>query len=246
MRVTGGDDSASRQSEKSLAKAGIEVLAFDLDGTLVDSVPDLNHCLGETAKSFGLRAPTDAETRTWVGDGVEELVRRGLSLLAPNGTDIDSTLPAALERFSACYQDNLFVRTRLYPGVAETLEALRLRGIRLCCLTNKRARFAEALLAEAGLLDRFELVLGGDSVAEKKPSPLMLDIAAERLGITPKVAVYIGDSHHDMHAAQAAGWPFVWATYGYRQIPAADLVAAFAIDSLPQLVERLDELVSPR
>ena len=116
----------------------------------------------------------------------------------------------------------------------------------MCCLTNKRIRFAEALLAEAGLLDRFELVLGGDSVAERKPSPLLLNTAAERLSIRADVAVYIGDSHHDMHAAQAAGWRFVWAAYGYRRIAAADLVADVTIDSMPELAERLDALVTAR
>ena len=110
-----GDVAAGERSPSHLGRpgAGIEVLAFDLDGTLVDSVPDLNHCLGQTAKSFGFRAPTVEETLSWVGDGVVELVRRGLGLIAPEGTDIDALLPAALERFSACYEDNLFVRT---PG----------------------------------------------------------------------------------------------------------------------------------
>src|SRR5690606_14233443 len=133
-------------------------------------------------------------------------------------------------------------RTRLYPGVPETLDALRGRGVRLACVTNKRLRFAEALLDQAGLLDRFELVLGGDSVAERKPSPMLLHAAAERLRIQPAVAAYVGDSYHDMHAAEAAGWRFVWVTYGYRQIPSDELVAAFAIDSMPELAERLDEL----
>lgn len=224
-------------------KASIEVLAFDLDGTLVDSVPDLNYCLGEAFESLGLPRSTERETREWVGDGVEELVRRGLERSMPR-SEADALLRTAIERFSECYARNLFVRTRLYPGVAETLDALRSRGVRLACVTNKRLRFAEALLDQAGLLPRFELVLGGDSVAKKKPHPMLLDTAAARLGVTADVAVYVGDSHHDMNAARAAGWRFVWASYGYRQIPRDELVAAFSIDAMPELAERLDELAA--
>jgi len=227
----------------ALSKAGIDVLAFDLDGTLVDSVPDLNYCLGEAFESLGLARSTERDTRDWVGDGVEELVRRGLERSVPPA-EADALVSTAIERFSACYARNLYVRSRLYPGVAETLDELRARGIRLACVTNKRLRFAEALLAQAALLDRFELVLGGDSVPEKKPSPMLLDTAAARLGIAPDVAVYVGDSYHDMHAAQAAGWRFVWASYGYRQIPRDELVAKLTIDALPQLAERLDELTA--
>ena len=223
------------------SKAGIEVLAFDLDGTLVDSVPDLNHCLGEAFESLGLEPSTERDTRAWVGDGVEELVRRGLERSVSPG-EADALLATAIERFSLCYADNLFIRSRLYPGVTDTLDALRARGVRLACLTNKRQRFAEALLDQAGLLDRFELLLGGDSVPKRKPSPMLLDAAAARLGITPEVAAYVGDSYHDMHAAEAAGWRFVWATYGYRYIPPDELVAVLAIDAMPELAERLDEL----
>jgi len=223
------------------SKAGIEVLAFDLDGTLVDSVPDLNHCLGEAFESLGLEPSTERDTRAWVGDGVEELVRRGLERsVAP--AEATALLPTAIERFSECYGRNLYIRSRLYPGVAEMLDALRVRGVRLACVTNKRLRFAKALLDQAGLLDRFELLLGGDSVPEKKPSPMLLHAAAERLGITPDVAAYVGDSYHDMHAAEAAGWRFVWATYGYRHIPHDELVAVFSIDAMPELAERLGEL----
>ncbi|HEX6995097.1 MAG TPA: HAD-IA family hydrolase [Gammaproteobacteria bacterium] len=223
------------------SKASIEVLAFDLDGTLVDSVPDLNYCLGEAFESLGLARSTEADTRDWVGDGVEELVRRGLERSVPP-SEAEALLSTAIERFSACYARNLFVRTRLYPGVAETLDVLRARGVRLACVTNKRLRFAEALLDQAGLRERFELVLGGDSVAERKPSPMLLDEAAARLGITPDVAAYVGDSYHDMHAAQAARWRFVWASYGYRRIPRDELVAALTIDAMPELAERLEEL----
>lgn len=228
------------------------VVAFDLDGTLVDSAPDLAYCLGRALESLGFAAPSEADTRAWVGDGVDELVRRALARAVPldhaperraqagSGADaIEPLVKPALEAFSRCYADHLFVRSRLYPGVVETLDALAARRVRLCCVTNKRIRYANALLEQAGLLDRFELVIGGDSVPEKKPSPMPLVAAAEQLGIEPSNATYVGDSHHDLNAARAAGWRFVWVSYGYRQLSAAELAGAPAIGSLPELLDTL-------
>jgi len=226
------------------------VVAFDLDGTLVDSAPDLAYCLGSALESQGFAAVSEADTRAWVGDGVNELVRRALAHAVPldgglaqrsrPGTDaFERLVETVLDEFSRCYADNLFVRSRLYPGVIETLDALSARGVRLCCVTNKRIRFANALLEQAGLLRRFEVVIGGDSVPERKPSPMPLNAAAERLGVAPSSAVFVGDSHQDLAAARAAGWRFVWVSYGYRQLSAAELGDAAAIDSLPELIDKL-------
>ncbi|HEX5419300.1 MAG TPA: HAD family hydrolase [Gammaproteobacteria bacterium] len=192
---------------------GIRLAAFDLDGTLVDSVGDLCHCLGEALESAGLPRPNEAQTRSWIGGGVELLIRRALhwSLGKPGDPIFDPVYGA----FSACYRENLFVRSRLYPEVPETLAALRGRGLHLCCITNKQAGFAEGVLEQAGILGCFDLVLGGDSLPEKKPSALPLETAARRLGAPSSAAVLVGDSERDFEAAQAAGWPFVWLTYGY-------------------------------
>jgi phosphoglycolate phosphatase len=209
------------------AGAGLRLVAIDLDGTLVDSAPDLNHCLGAALASVGLRRPGEDRTRSWIGDGVEELIRRALADAVP-GTDPDSfserdgarpadveTFRCAYASFSACYADNLFERSRLYPSVIETLDALLKCGLRLACITNKRIAFANGVLEKAGIFDRFELVLGGDSLPQKKPSPAQLDATRERFGVAASSAALVGDSHHDFHAAKAAGWRFVWARYGY-------------------------------
>lgn len=232
--------------------AGIRLVAIDLDGTLVDSAPDLSHCLGEALAAVGLPRPAEAQTLSWVGDGIEELIRRALADATPGASpesfrappEEDSsradTFRAAFAAFSACYTDNLFERSRLYPQVPETLDALLRRGLRLACITNKRIAFANGVLDKAGIADRFELVLGGDSLPQKKPSPAQLDAAAERLGVSPEAAALVGDSHHDFHAARAAGWRFVWARYGY--CPAIDAPSGSAVAEIEQFAE-LDALL---
>jgi phosphoglycolate phosphatase len=193
--------------------ARIRLLAIDLDGTLVDSAPDLAHCVGTALGSLGYVAPGTSLTRAWIGDGIETLLRRALAH-SGKGAD-DGALRTAVERFTACSRENLFVRSQLYPEVRETLAALEGRGIQLACITNKRIAFADALLVAAGIRAHFGLVLGGDSLPEKKPSPAPLLAAARELGIEPTGSALVGDSHHDYHAAAAAGFGFIWARYGY-------------------------------
>jgi phosphoglycolate phosphatase len=229
-----------------LSGARTKLLALDLDGTLVDSAPDIAHCLGVALEAVGFDAPGEARTRTWIGDGIETVIARALAAAdAEHAGRAPRDAPAAADRqaavlaaFTACYRNNLFERTVLYPGVEATLDSLRARGIRLCCITNKRHAFSEALLREAALRDRFELVLGGDSLPEKKPSPLPLTTAADELGVAPASATLVGDSPQDLRAARAAGFGFVFADYGYGKVDAAELgssprIARFAeIESL--------------
>jgi phosphoglycolate phosphatase len=191
----------------------IRLLALDLDGTLVDSAPDLAHCVGSALGSLGFVAPGTSLTRAWVGDGIETLLKRAL---AHSGAGTDSAaLRVALERFSACYRENIFVRSRLYPEVRETLVELEGRGLELACITNKRIAFADALLVAAGIRAHFGLVVGGDSLPEKKPSPAPLLHAARELRTVPESCLLVGDSHHDYESATAAGFAFIWARYGY-------------------------------
>lgn len=223
--------------------ADVRLLAVDLDGTLVDSAPDLNYCLGFALESVALPRPSEAQTRSWIGDGIEELIRRALANAARDhatSSTAPETFKEAFASFSACYEKNLFTRSRLYPRVAETLDALRERGIRLCCITNKRIGFARGLLEQAGIIDRFELVLGGDSLAQKKPSPLQLHAAAEQLAVRSSSAALAGDSFHDFHAAKAADWSFIWARYGYcARIDAGPGDAVVEIEEFSELIHLL-------
>jgi phosphoglycolate phosphatase len=215
-----------------------KLLAIDLDGTLVDSAPDIAHCLGRALEAIGYAAPGEARTRVWIGDGLETLIARAI---AHGGGEREPTVSgetrhkAALAAFLDCYRDNLFVRSRLYPSVKETLDALRARGFKLCCVTNKRYAFSHELLVEAGIRDYFDPLLGGDSLPEKKPSPLQLKVAAERLGVAPSAAVLVGDSHQDLRAARAAGYGFVLASYGYGKIDETELGGSPRIRSFADL-----------
>jgi phosphoglycolate phosphatase len=222
-----------------LSGRGIKLLAIDLDGTLVDSAPDIAHCLGAALEAIGCAPPGEARTRAWIGDGLESLIARAIALdwgqHGEPGIAGETRPQAALAAFLPCYRDNLFVRSRLYPDVRATLDALRALGFRLCCITNKRYAFSDELLIQAGIREHFELVLGGDSVAEKKPSPLPLQAAASTLGVAPADATLVGDSHQDLRAARAAGFAFVLADYGYGKVDEAELGASPRIRSFAEL-----------
>lgn len=193
-------------------QASITSICFDLDGTLVDSAPDLSFALGAALESVGFEPPTEAQTRGWIGDGIDNLLRRALS---DSGSEDSATFHAALSAFHGSYSQNLFSRSRLYPNVTPCLDSLRASGMRLACITNKRSDYAHALLERAGLGGYFEVTFGGDSFAEKKPHPVQLVEAARRLGSEPANCVMIGDSDTDALAAAAAGFRFIWAAFGY-------------------------------
>jgi phosphoglycolate phosphatase len=222
-----------------LSEHKVKLLALDLDGTLVDSAPDIAHCLGSALEAIGCPEPGEARTRAWIGDGIETLIARAIAYGGGTYTESASAgearHKAVLAAFLACYADNLFVRSRLYPGVLPALDDLLARGFRLCCITNKRFKFSDDLLVLAGIRDRFELLLGGDSLAEKKPSPLQLEAAAESLGVAPEAATLVGDSHQDLRAARAAGYGFVLAAYGYGKIDETELGGSPRIRTFAEL-----------
>lgn len=193
-------------------RASVELLCFDLDGTLVDSAPDLSFALGEALSAVGLQPPTEAQTRGWIGDGIERLLQRALEA---SGDRNPAAFAAALAAFHASYSRNLFRLSRLYPGVESILHSLRESGLRICCITNKRTDYATALLSQAGISDMLDFTFGGDSFAEKKPHPQQLTQAARRADVAAHRCVLIGDSDTDSGAADAAGFAFIWAAFGY-------------------------------
>ena len=193
-------------------RASIELICFDLDGTLVDSAPDICIALGAAMTSAGLAAPTQQQTRSWIGNGIEALLTRALE---DSGVSDRVVFRTALLAFHATYSSKLFSQSRLYPGVEDVLQALSDRGYRLGCITNKRSDYAARLLEQAGIADRFEILFGGDSFSEKKPHPRQLLEAASNLKTQPDRCVMVGDSDTDSLAAAAAGYGFIWASFGY-------------------------------
>ncbi len=192
-----------------------EMILIDVDGTLVDSVPDLAFCVDEMMKRLGRPGHGEAKVRDWVGNGVERLVRRALIGQLdgePEEADFERAYPIFLELYAV----NTSQRSLLYPGIREGLDYLRQQGYRLGCVTNKASQFTLPLLRDLGIHDAFEIIVAGDSLPKKKPDPLPLLHAAEQLGVKPEQALMIGDSQSDVKAARAAGFQIVCMSYGYN------------------------------
>lgn len=188
---------------------------FDLDGTLIDSVPDLAYCVDETMKRIGMPVRGEAAVRQWVGNGVQRLVERAL-INAVEGMPEQALMDKAYPVFLELYKDNTSQRSCVYEGVVEGLEWVLAQGYRVACVTNKAEAFTVPLLKDKGLHDYFEVIVSGDTCAEKKPHPMPLLYAAEQLGETAENALMIGDSRSDVKAARAAGFHIFCMTYGYN------------------------------
>ena len=192
-----------------------EMVLIDVDGTLVDSVPDLAYCVDAMMSELGMPRRGEKRVRHWVGNGVERLVKR--ALVNQLDGEPDETLYArALPVFEALYRDNTSKRSCLYPGVQEALDFLQTTGVRLGCVTNKASQFTLPLLKNLGVDDYFEIVICGDMVERKKPDPQSLLMAAEQLQTEPRASMMIGDSMSDVNAARAAGFQIVCMSYGYN------------------------------
>jgi phosphoglycolate phosphatase len=193
-----------------------KLVLIDLDGTLVDSVPDLTYCVDEMMQALNMPPRGEAAVRTWVGNGVQRLTERAL-VNDLDGHPEPELLNKALPIFLALYAENTSKRSRLYDGVLEGLDYLQsCPDLIIGCVTNKAAQFTIPLLSNLGIYDRFKIVISGDSLAEKKPHPLPLLHAAETFGIDPSDALMIGDSKSDVKAARAAGFKIACLTYGYN------------------------------
>ncbi|WP_019627815.1 phosphoglycolate phosphatase [Thioalkalivibrio sp. AKL10] len=211
------------------------MILIDLDGTLIDSVPDLAFSVDAMMRELGLPERGEPAVRNWVGNGVERLVKRALVNDLDGEPDAEQ-FARALPVFMRIYQENTAGRSPLYPGVREGLGQLKAAGYRLGCVTNKAERFTVPLLREKGILDDFEIVVAGDALPQKKPDPAPLLHAADKLGVDPSEALMVGDSKSDVKAARAAGFQIVCMTYGYNH--GKDIR-----DERPDAVlDRLDEL----
>jgi phosphoglycolate phosphatase len=214
------------------------LLVFDLDGTLIDSAPDLCAAVNQMLRERGRGPLSLPRVRHMIGDGAPALVSRALT---ESGLDPADTV-TALPRFLQLYEADAVRLTRPYPGVTETLAVLRRRGYRSAVCTNKPQHATITVLAGLGLLPLFDGIAGGDRFAVKKPDPGHLLGVIAALGGSTQAAAMIGDNENDAAAAHAAGVPLLLMRYGYARVDPETLGADALLDHFADLPAALDRL----
>ncbi len=208
---------------------------FDLDGTLIDTAPDLVATLNTLLTARGL-APLPLETaRNMIGQGARALIARGFA--ASDAPLDDATLNTLFERFIAHYLAHIADESRPFPGLIAALDALEAAGARLAVCTNKRTDLSVALLKALDMADRFAAIIGADAAPAAKPDPRHLTTTIECAGGRTERAIMVGDSASDLGAARAAGVPVVLVTFGYTDTPARELNPDVLIDHFDELVD---------
>ncbi|BCA62211.1 phosphoglycolate phosphatase [Sphingomonas sp. HMP9] len=219
-----------------------DIVGFDLDGTLLDTSGDLaaavNHALGLVD-----RPPLAVEqVKPMIGGGARHMLKQGLTATGGYDEAMLDTLHAALLTY---YEANICVLTKPYPGAIDALDTLAAKGVTLGIVTNKIERFARIVLGDLGLTDRFACILGGDTLAESKPSPVPIHAMVTRCresGGGGGRAAFVGDSIFDIQAGQAAGLPTIACSFGFLMQPVAELGADAVIDGFDDLVPTLERL----
>ena len=211
------------------ALPGVQALCFDLDGTLLDTIPDLAAAANAMMSDLGLPTIDPARVATFVGKGADRLILRMLEA-GGRPEPIDGPgFAQARERFHANYRRCNGQAAALYPGVQQGLARLQAMGLPMACVTNKPSEYIEPLLARFGMADVFDFHLGGDSLPQRKPHPAPLLEACRRWRLQPDEVLMVGDSLNDAEAARAAGMPVVMLPYGYNEGRALDSVDVDAI-----------------
>lgn len=214
-----------------------DTVAFDLDGTLADTAPDLAAALNHTLGVLGRPGIEASAVRGLIGHGARALLRRGLAV---SGASDEALVERGYPIYREYYAAHICTGTAIFPALEEALDALRAAGTRLAICTNKPEGLSRALLGALGWEQRFDAVVGGDTLTVAKPDPASLVEAIARAG--GGRAVFVGDSIVDADTARAAGLPFVAVSFGYSDRPVADLGADSVIDSYADLVPALRRL----
>lgn len=238
VSVTGKTGRKTGRKTGDKAMTGVSALLFDLDGTLVDSVPDIARAANLLLESEGFEPLGVDEVRAMVGHGIPKLVER---VFIARGRSLDAEAHAAMtSRMMGIYADNLTGRTVPLPGAMDVLEDSVRAGLKLAVVTNKPEAFSREILVHFGMAAHVAAVVGGDTCATRKPEPEMLLHAAAALGASPDDAVMVGDSSADVASARAAGMRVIVVRGGYTTVPAEELGADLVIDGLPDLLALLD------
>ena len=216
-----------------------KLIMIDVDGTLVDSVPDLAYCIDEMMQKLGLQKCGESKVRHWVGNGIPKLVERALSGEL-EGRPIKEVFDIAYPIFLDLYEDNTAERSYLYDGVREGLDYLKSQGYQLGCVTNKSEQFTHPLLKVLGIFNDFKIIISGDTLAKRKPDPMPLLYCAEYFNLKPEECLMLGDSVSDVKAARAAGFDIICMSYGYNHgNDIGDENPDLVIDSMSQLSDYL-------
>ena len=214
---------------------------FDLDGTLLDTAPQIAEAANRMLVALGKPMLPQAQIASYIGEGVQNLIKRCLT--GQRQVEPEAELFARAQPLYHGFYDKNATDSQPFPGVIPALQQLKTRGYRLACVTNKPEKFTLPLLQKAGLADFFEMVVSGDTLPKKKPDPLPLLHVCQKLGALPAEAMLVGDSETDIQAAHAAGCFVVTVPYGYNQGRAIDVATVDA--TVQQLTEVVDLLELP-
>lgn len=219
-----------------------DLVGFDLDGTLLDTAPDLAEALNHALTQAGRPSATREEALGFVGGGTRMMLERALA--ATGGPVPAEQFEALLPQLVSYYEAHIARHTQPYPGMEPMLEALAARGVKLALVTNKLEYLARKLLGELGLTHHFYTIIGGDTLGpgRSKPAPDLLQLMIERSGLTAPRTVYVGDTHYDTNAAKAAGLPVVAVSFGFSDLPVDTLGANAVIDHFDALIPTLEAL----
>lgn len=219
-------------------------VAFDLDGTLVDTAPDLLRALDFALEREGLNPPEDSEARNFIGAGARAMIERALAhaQIRLSKEKVDTIF----RQFLIYYEDHIADYSRAFPGVERALASLKNEGAILAVCTNKMESYAVKLLGELKLADHFAFIAGGDTFPYRKPDPRHLVEAIERAGGSGECAVLIGDSETDVVTAKAAEIPVVAVSFGYTDIPPAALGADRLVHKFEDVPAAALELLAGR
>lgn len=218
-------------------------IVFDLDGTLIDSIPDVASALNRLLAQEGRRALALDEARVMVGEGAEAMIRRGFA--ATGAAPEAFALEDLVERYLAFYRRHPADQTLIYPGVRDTLERFRAQGLRLGICTNKPHEMSVLVLRELGLATFFGAVLGAGVMPAGKPDPAHIEAVLAAMGAAKEDAIYVGDSETDVITARRAGIPVVVVGYGYSRVPVDMLGADAVIERFADLPDALAQLRTP-
>ncbi|WP_106639720.1 phosphoglycolate phosphatase [Allosphingosinicella vermicomposti] len=216
---------------------GFDIVAFDLDGTLVDAAPDIATALNRALEELDRKTIPENEVIGMVGHGARALIRKGL---AATGGATEPLVDQALAAFMDHYARHICVRTRPYEGAEEAMDALIESGAALAICTNKPEALTRSLIDALGWSDRFKAIVGGDTLGARKPDPAPLHAAITAAG--GGKAIFVGDSITDADTARAAGIPLVAVSFGYADRPAGELGADAVIDHFDALVPTIRSL----